>query len=60
MGCVPSLLAFLLETFSGWVHRRQRIVMEILQAENRMLQERLRGNRIRFFYVERTHCWPVA
>jgi hypothetical protein len=32
MGCVPPLLAFLLMTFSGWVHRRQLIVIEFLQA----------------------------
>ena len=33
---------------SGWVHRRQLIVIEFLQAENRQLKERLRGKRIRF------------
>ena len=54
MGCVPPLLAFLLMTFSGWVHRRQLIVIEFLQAENRMLKERLRGKRIRFTDAERT------
>src|SRR5690606_23011525 len=32
----------------GWVHRRQLFVIEFLQAENRMLKERLRGKRIRF------------
>ena len=53
MGCVPPLLAFLLMTFSGWVHRRQLIVIEFLQAENRMLKERLRGKRIRFSDEER-------
>jgi len=46
MGSVPPLLAFLLMAFSGWVHRRQLIVIEFLQAENRMLKERLRGKRI--------------
>jgi hypothetical protein len=40
-------------TFSGWVHRRQLIVIEFLQAENRMLKERLRGKRIRFTDAER-------
>jgi transposase InsO family protein len=54
MGSVPPLLAFLLMTFSGWVHRRQLIVIEFLQAENRMLKERLRGKRIRFTDAERT------
>jgi hypothetical protein len=36
------------------VHRRQLIVIEFLQAENRMLKERLRGKRIRFTDAERT------
>jgi hypothetical protein len=53
MGSVPPLLAFLLMAFSGWVHRRQLIVIEFLQAENRMLKERLRGKRIRFTDAER-------
>lgn len=39
---------FLLMVVSGWVHRRQLIVIEFLQAENRMLKDRLRGKRIRF------------
>ena len=38
---------------SGWVHRRQLIVIEFLQAENRLLKERLRGKRIRFTDAER-------
>src|SRR4051812_40015575 len=33
---------------SGWVHRHQLIVIEFLQAENRLLKERLSGRRIRF------------
>jgi transposase InsO family protein len=53
MGSVPPLLAFLLMMFSGWVHRHQLIVVEFLQAENRMLKERLRGKRIRFTDAER-------
>ncbi|MEO8104088.1 MAG: hypothetical protein ABI790_16335 [Betaproteobacteria bacterium] len=44
---MASLLTFLLMVVSGWVHRRQLIVIEFLQAENRMLKERLRGKRIR-------------
>ena len=40
MGSVPPLLTFLLMVVSGWVHRRQLIVIEFLQAENRMLKER--------------------
>jgi hypothetical protein len=44
MGSVPPLLAFLLMTFSGcWVHRRQLIVIEFLQAENRMLKGKASG-----------------
>jgi len=39
---------------SGWVHRHQLIVIEFLQAENRMLKERLHGKRIRFTDAERT------
>ncbi len=38
---------------SGWVHRHQLIVIEFLQAENRLLKERLRGKRIRFTDAER-------
>ena len=53
MGSVPPLLAFLLMVVSGWVHRRQLIVIEFLQAENRLLKERLRGKRIRFTDAER-------
>jgi hypothetical protein len=53
MGSVPPLLTFLLMVVSGWVHRRQLIVIEFLQAENRLLKERLRGKRIRFTDAER-------
>jgi hypothetical protein len=53
MSSMPPLLAFLLMTFSGWGHRRQSIVIEFLQAENRILKERLRGKRIRFTDAER-------
>ncbi|MET0164595.1 MAG: hypothetical protein ABW318_06275 [Vicinamibacterales bacterium] len=45
---MPPLLRFFLMVVSGWVHRRQLIVIEFLQAENRMLRERLRSKRIRF------------
>ena len=38
---------------AGWVHRHQLIVIEFLQAENRLLKERLRGRRIRFTEAER-------
>jgi hypothetical protein len=53
MGTVPPLLAFLLIIVSGWVHRRQLIVIEYLQAENRLLRARLSGKRIRFSDAER-------
>ena len=53
MGSVPPLLIVLLMVVSGWVHRRQLIVIEFLQAENRLLNEWLRGKRIRFTDAER-------
>ena len=53
MGSVPPLLSFLLLIAAGWVHRHQLIVIEFLQAENRLLKDRLRGRRIRFTDAER-------
>jgi hypothetical protein len=53
MGSVPSALAFLLMIFAGWVNRHQLNVIGFLQAENRLLKERLRGRRIRFTDAER-------
>src|SRR5437764_10354364 len=53
MGSVSPLLSFLLIAVSGWVHRHQLLVIEFLQAENRLLKERLRGRRIRFTDAER-------
>jgi transposase InsO family protein len=50
---VPPLLSFLLIVAAGWVHRHQLIVIEFLQAENRLLKDRLRGKRIRFTDAER-------
>src|ERR1700694_2750094 len=38
---------------AGWGHRHQLIIIEFLQAENRLLEERLRGRRIRFTDAER-------
>jgi putative transposase len=38
---------------AGWVHRHQLIIIEFLQAENRLLKDRLRGKRIRFTDAER-------
>jgi hypothetical protein len=37
---------------AGWAHRRQVIVSEFLQTENRLLRDRLRGKRIRFTHAE--------
>jgi putative transposase len=53
MGSMPPLLAFLRMVVSGWVHRHQLLVIEFLQAENRLLKERLEGKRIRFTDAER-------
>jgi putative transposase len=53
MGSTSPLLSFLLMVVSGWVHRHQLLIIELLQAENRLLKERLRGRRIRFTDAER-------
>src|SRR5687768_7360347 len=53
MSSGPPVLSFLLMMMSGWVHRHQLLVIEFLQAENRLLKERLRGKRIRFTDAER-------
>ena len=50
---MPPFLSFLLMTVSGWVYRHQLIVIEFLQAENRLVKKRLRGKRIRFTEAER-------
>ncbi len=39
MSSVPPLLSFLLMAVSGWVYRHQLIVIEFLQAENRLLKD---------------------
>jgi hypothetical protein len=71
MASVPPLLACLLMVVSGWVQRRQLIVIEYLQAENRLLKARLSGKRIRFTDAKRAllareakqwdvkHCWAL-
>ena len=43
----------MLMVVSGWVHRHQLIVIEFLQAENRLLKEKLGGRRIRLTDAER-------
>jgi hypothetical protein len=53
MGSVPPLLSFLLIVVSGWVHRHQLTVIEFLQAENRLLKQKLGGKRLRFTDAER-------
>jgi transposase InsO family protein len=53
MVSMPPLLSFLLMVVSGWVHRHQLIVIEFLQAENRLLKSRLSPKRIRFTDAER-------
>jgi hypothetical protein len=53
MVSVPPLLSFLLMVVAGWVHRHQLTVIEFLQAENRLLKEKLRGRRLRFTDAER-------
>jgi len=53
MDSVPPLLTYLLMIVSGWVQRRQLIVIQYLQAENRLLKARLAGTRIRFSDAER-------
>src|SRR5438093_9704206 len=53
MGSAPPVLSFLLMIAAGWVHRHQLIVIEFLQAENRLLKEKLRGKRLRFTDAER-------
>ena len=53
MASVPPLLSFLLMVVSGWLHRHQLVVIEFLQAENRLLKEKLRGKRLRFTDSER-------
>ena len=50
---MPPLLSFLLFVVSGWVHRHQLIVIEFLQAENRLLKAKLGGKRVRFTDAER-------
>src|SRR5207253_5193800 len=54
MSSTSPVLSFLLMIVSGWVHRHQLLIIEFLQAENRLLKERLHGRRIRFTDVERT------
>ena len=52
-------MSFLLLAVSGWVHRRQLLVIEYLETENRLLKSKLKGRRLRFTDVERVLA-PVS
>ena len=54
MDSVPPLPSFLLMAVSRWVYRHQLIVIEFLQAENRLRKAKLGGKRIPFTDAERT------
>ena len=44
---------FLVFLMAGWIHRRQQLAIAYLQAENRVLRERLGTRRLRFTDAER-------
>jgi hypothetical protein len=46
-------LHLLLLMFAGWANRRQLDVIEYLQEENRLLEDRLGGRHLRFTAPER-------
>ena len=48
-----SALTFLLMIFARWVNGHQLMIIEFLEAENRLLKLRLRGKHIRFADAER-------
>jgi hypothetical protein len=41
-------LQFFVFLIAGWIHRRQQLAIAYLQAENRVLRERLGTGRLRF------------
>jgi putative transposase len=52
----PKLAApfqFLVFLLAGWIHRRQQLAIAYLQAENRVLRQRLGTPRLRFTEAER-------
>jgi hypothetical protein len=53
MAASATLLQFLLMLVAGWLQRQQAATIDYLQAENRMLRERLGGRRIIFTDAER-------
>ncbi len=42
---------------AGWVNRHQQVVIEYLQAENRVLREQLGSKRVRWTDAQR-RIWP--
>src|ERR1017187_10481936 len=44
---------FLVLLMAGWIHRRQQLAIAYLQAENRVLRERLGPGRLQFTDAER-------
>ena len=46
-------MSFLLLAVSGWVHRRQLLMIEYLETENRLLKSKLKRRRLRFTDAER-------
>ena len=50
---LPLPLQMILLMFAGWINRQQLEVIEYLKEENRLLKERLDGERIRFTDAER-------
>src|SRR5882724_6126422 len=53
MSSLLQPLHLLLMMFAGWINRHQLDVINYLQEENRVLEERLDGRRIRFTDAER-------
>ena len=60
MAASTTLLQFLLMVVAGWLHRQQGAVIEYLHAENRLLRERLGGQRIIFTNAERRNLAEKA
>jgi hypothetical protein len=53
MSSLLQPLHLLLMMFSGWVNRHQLDLIDYIQEENRLLKERLGGQRLRFTDAER-------
>lgn len=50
---MPPVMQFLLMAVSSWIHRRQLLIFEYLETENRLLKGKLKGRRLRFTDAER-------